>query len=44
MYVIAGLGNPTGKYEHTRHNMGFDVVDYIAGKYSIEIDRVSGGG
>ncbi len=39
MYVIAGLGNPTGKYEHTRHNMGFDVVDYIAGKYRIEINQ-----
>ena len=39
MYVIAGLGNPTRKYEHTRHNMGFDVVDYIAGKYSIEINQ-----
>lgn len=39
MYVIAGLGNPTGKYEHTRHNMGFDVVDHIAGKYNIEINQ-----
>lgn len=39
MYVIAGLGNPTGKYEHTRHNMGFDVVDFIAGKYNIEMNQ-----
>ena len=27
MYMIAGLGNPGRKYEHTRHNSGFDVVD-----------------
>lgn len=30
MYVIAGLGNPERKYENTRHNIGFDVIDYIA--------------
>ncbi len=30
MYVIAGLGNPDKKYEKTRHNVGFDVIDVIA--------------
>lgn len=30
MYIIAGLGNPTDKYEKTRHNVGFDTVDILA--------------
>lgn len=28
-YVFA-LGNPGGKYAHTRHNAGFDVADIVA--------------
>lgn len=35
MYIIAGLGNPTKEYEHTRHNAGFDTIDMIADKYQI---------
>jgi peptidyl-tRNA hydrolase, PTH1 family len=30
MLVLAGLGNPGTKYEATRHNIGFMVVDEIA--------------
>ena len=37
MYVIAGLGNPTAKYEGTRHNIGFDVIDVLAEKYNIKV-------
>lgn len=37
MYVIAGLGNPTRKYEKTRHNVGFDVIDALAEKYNIMV-------
>lgn len=37
MYLIAGLGNPTAKYEHTRHNAGFDVIDVLAKKYNIKV-------
>lgn len=35
MYIIAGLGNPGGKYEKTRHNMGFDVIDELIEEYNI---------
>ena len=38
MYIIAGLGNPGGKYAHTRHNVGFDTIDKLAEKYQIRID------
>ena len=38
MYIIAGLGNPGSKYAHTRHNVGFDAIDYLAEKYQIRID------
>lgn len=37
MYVIAGLGNPDKKYEKTRHNVGFDVIDAMAQKYNVEL-------
>ena len=39
MYIIAGLGNPTKEYEHTRHNVGFDVIDLIADAYDIDINE-----
>lgn len=31
--VIAGLGNPGLKYRHTRHNIGFELVDRLAAEY-----------
>lgn len=39
MYIIVGLGNPGRQYEHTRHNVGFDVMDAIAEKYNISISE-----
>ena len=30
MKVIVGLGNPGKKYDNTRHNIGFEAIDYIA--------------
>ena len=37
MYIIAGLGNPGGKYDDTRHNIGFMVIDTAAEKYHIAV-------
>lgn len=35
MKIIAGLGNPGKEYEHTRHNMGFDVIDILADRWKV---------
>lgn len=37
MILIVGLGNPGKQYEHTRHNVGFDVIDVMADKYNISV-------
>lgn len=37
MRLIVGLGNPGAKYERTRHNIGFRVVDAFAAKYRIDV-------
>ena len=37
MFIIAGLGNPDRKYEKTRHNIGFDVIDALADQYNISM-------
>ena len=29
-YIIVGLGNIGAEYEHTRHNIGFDILDAFA--------------
>lgn len=35
-YLLVGLGNIGDEYSNTRHNIGFDVVSAIAGKFSAE--------
>ena len=37
MVLIVGLGNPDKKYEKTRHNIGFQVIDKMAEKYHIDV-------
>ncbi len=39
MKMIYGLGNPGAKYQMTRHNIGFMVVDLLSREYSIEIKK-----
>lgn len=40
MNIIVGLGNPGKKYENTRHNIGFIMVDYLADQYNIKINKI----
>lgn len=40
MYLVVGLGNPGKQYEMTRHNIGFEAIDYISKEYSIKINKI----
>lgn len=39
MIIIAGLGNPGGKYDATRHNVGFHVIDTLAKTYGVQVNQ-----
>ena len=39
-FLVVGLGNPDRKYENTRHNSGYIMLDYIADELSARVNRV----
>jgi peptidyl-tRNA hydrolase, PTH1 family len=38
-FLVVGLGNPGEEYENTPHNLGFMVIDRLAGSHSIRVSR-----
>lgn len=38
-FLVVGLGNPGEEYENTPHNLGFMVIDRLAGSHAIRVSR-----
>jgi len=37
--IIVGVGNPGSRYSNNRHNIGFQFLDYFAGKQNLKFSR-----
>jgi PTH1 family peptidyl-tRNA hydrolase len=35
-WLVVGMGNPGSRYRHTRHNLGFMVIDSLAAKHQAQ--------
>jgi len=43
MFLVVGLGNPGKEYEHSPHNLGFQVVGHVAAQNCIRVTRPDSG-
>ncbi len=39
-YIVVGLGNPGAKYDFTRHNIGFMIIDCLSKELNISVTKI----